>query len=563
MEGYKCKIGKGLLKICMGDNYTDATVVFREYVQNAIDAIYQAESLGIISPTDNYVSININSGNVQIMDRGIGVKSDEIGPILVDLGNSTKTNSDIGQYGIGRLSGANWCDKIVFETSYFGEPIRSILTFDSKLARKLVQEKDSQDCGDVMDEVTSCVFESEAENLHYFRVTLVNVKEELRDEETIKSYLSFIAPVPYDENFYDDCQKKAFLKYPEFKELSMKEKTCKVHLNDKPVVKPYTSSIYIGNEPLKITPPTFFKITDEDFGDLAWGWYSINEEARQMGEGVNYKGLRLRAKNMAVGGQDYLIGCFKNPTDANYVIGEVFVMHEGIQPTGSRDGIKSSKEYTELEIRLKKKCREINSVYNAMSKLGSAALSPLIKAQTAISENNIAIKAEDISDESKSELKNKNKEHKDTVEKAKSEIVGKIKVVDEAENADLIKELIIKHWTKEAQKTASSYNAKAKPGEKIEAVNIDSLISSATKVDKTEKNEKNDSTDSIESVASDVIGKHKAPVVPKDTDVYKKLGKSEYNLMKKVYQVLNSENRLDDKTKDKIKAKLVKKILAE
>ena len=563
MEGYKCKIGKGLLKICMGDNYTDATVVFREYVQNAIDAIYQAESLGIISPTDNYVSININCGNVQIMDRGIGVKSDEIGPILVDLGNSTKTNSDIGQYGIGRLSGANWCDKIVFETSYFGEPIRSILTFDSKLARKLVQEKDYQDCGDVMDEVTSCVFESEAENLHYFRVTLVNVKEELRDEETIKSYLSFIAPVPYDENFYDDCQKKAFLKYPEFKELSMKEKTCKVHLNDKPVVKPYTSSIYIGNEPLKITPPTFFKITDEDFGDLAWGWYSINEEARQMGEGVNYKGLRLRAKNMAVGGQDYLIGCFKNPTDANYVIGEVFVMHEGIQPTGSRDGIKSSKEYTELEIRLKKKCREINSVYNAMSKLGSAALSPLIKAQTAISENNIAIKAEDISDESKSELKNKNKEHKDTVEKAKSEIVGKIKVVDEAENADLIKELIIKHWTKEAQKTASSYNAKAKPGEKIEAVNIDSLISSATKVGKTEKNEKNDSTDSIESVASDVIGKHKAPVVPKDTDVYKKLGKSEYNLMKKVYQVLNSENRLDDKTKDKIKAKLVKKILAE
>ncbi len=563
MEGYKCKIGKGMLKICMGDNYTDATVVFREYVQNAIDAIYQAESLGIISPTDNYVSININCGNVQIMDRGIGVKSDEIGPILVDLGNSTKTNSDIGQYGIGRLSGANWCDKIVFETSYFGEPIRSILTFDSKLARKLVQEKDSQDCGDVMDEVTSCVFESEAENLHYFRVTLVNVKEELRDEETIKSYLSFIAPVPYDENFYDDCQKKAFLKYPEFKELSMREKTCKVHLNDKPVVKPYTSSIYIGNEPLKITPPTFFKITDEDFGDLAWGWYSINEEARQMGEGVNYKGLRLRAKNMAVGGQDYLIGCFKNPTDANYVIGEVFVMHEGIQPTGSRDGIKSSKEYTELEIRLKKKCREINSVYNAMSKLGSAALSPLIKAQTAISENNIAIKAEDISDESKSELKNKNKEHKDTVEKAKSEIVGKIKVVDEAENADLIKELIIKHWTKEAQKTASSYNAKAKPGEKIEAVNIDSLISSATKVDKTEKNEKNDSTDSIESAASDVIGKHKAPVVPKDTDVYKKLGKSEYNIMKKVYQVLNSENRLDDKTKDKIKAKLVKKILAE
>ena len=174
-----------------------------------------------------------------------------------------------------------------------------------------------------------------------------------------------------------------------------------------------------------------------------------------------------------------------------------------------------------------------------------------------------ALKADGISDEGKTELKTKNKSNKDAVEKAKSEIAGKIKVADEAENTDLIKELIIKHWTKEAQKTASAYNAKAKPGQKIEAVNIDSVISSATKVEKSEKSDINESSDSTISSVTDTQDKQKAPVVPKDTDVYKKLGKSEYNLMKKVYQVLNSENRLDDKTKDKIKAKLVKKILAE
>ena len=94
-------------------------------------------------------------------------------------------------------------------------------------------------------------------------------------------------------------------------------------------------------------------------------------------------------------------------------------------------------------------------------------------------------------------------------------------------------------------------------------MNIDFIISSATKVEKIDKNEKDDSTDSISGPTTDTIGKLKAPVAPKDTDIYKKLGKSEYNLMKKVYQVLNSENRLDDKTKEKIKAKLVKKILAE
>ena len=191
---------------------------------------------------------------------------------------------------------------------------------------------------------------------------------------------------------------------------------------------------------------------------------------------------------------------------------------------------------------------------------GVLFLSPLIKAQTAIAENNVEMKAADISEEDKAKLKTKNKEQKEIVEKSKSEIAGKIKVVDEAENAGLIKDLIMKHWNKEAQKTASLYNAKAKPGQKIEAVNIEAVIACTTKVDKPEKEEKGETTG---DTPSETIGKRMPVNTPKDTDVYKKLGKSEYNLMKKVYQVLNSEKRLDDKTKEKIKTKLVKKILEE
>lgn len=559
MEGFNCTIGKGLLKICMGDNYTDATVVFREYVQNSIDAIYEAEKLGITDNTNNYVSIDVSSSNVRIMDRGTGVKASDIGPVLVNLGKSTKSISDIGRYGIGRLSGANWCDKIIFETSYRGEEICSILTFDAKLARELVNKDSDDDCADVMDKVTSYESKSESVEEHYFRVTLVNVNEELRNEDTIHNYLSFIAPVPYDDNFYDDCQKKAFKLHPEFMELSNQEKTCKVHLNGKPVVKPYSSSIYIDSKELRITPPSFFKLTDEDYGDLAWGWYSINEEARQMGEGVNYKGLRLRAKNMAVGPQDYLISCFKNTTDANYVIGEVFVMHDGIQPTGSRDGIKSSKEYNEFILRLKKKCKEISSVYNAMSKLGSAAIAPIIKAQSALVENNMELKHSELTEEEKTDLKSQNKAHKDTIEKAKSEIPSKIKVVDDAENTEQIKELIIKHWNKEAQNKASIYNASAKPGQKIEPIKIDSIIESMMQEEKPNKPEQSESGEKPQNGEE----KPKPTIEPKDTDIYRKLGKAEYNLMKKVYQVLNGESRLDEKTLQKIKAKLVKKILAE
>ncbi|MCQ2282966.1 MAG: hypothetical protein MJZ99_10160 [Bacteroidales bacterium] len=558
MEGYKCNVGKGILKICMGDNYTDATVVFREYVQNAIDAIYQAEKQGLITNTENYVSIDTNSCNISIQDRGVGVEASKIGPILVDLGNSTKSGNDIGQYGIGRLSGANWCDRIVFETSYYGEEVCSILTFDAKLARELVSQNDGQDCGDVMDSVTKLETKEESADQHYFRVTLENVKEELRNEDSVRDYLSFIAPVPYNENFYDDCQKKAFQKHPEFEELSSKEKICKIHLNGKPVVKPYSSTIYIDSKALRITPPTFFKIDDEDYGDLAWGWYSINEEAKQMGENVRYKGLRLRAKNMAVGPQDYLISFFKNPTDANYVIGEVFVMHKDIHPTGSRDGMKPSREFELLKIGLKSKFKEITSVYNAVSKLGSAALKPIITSHTQIAEYNLEKTREDLTEESKKEIENKIKESKGIVEKAKSEIASKLKVIDTAENADLIKEVMLKHWAKEAQRNASDYNAKAKPGHKINPINIDSIISSAVSDEAKPAKPMTPAVGNSGSVSEGI----KPTVEPKDTDKYKQLGKSEYNLMKKVYSVINSESRLDEKTKEKIKNKLEKKILS-
>ena len=59
MEGYKCNIGKGILKICMGDNYTDATVVFREYVQNAIDAIYQAANMLYSTTEDRGIHVGM------------------------------------------------------------------------------------------------------------------------------------------------------------------------------------------------------------------------------------------------------------------------------------------------------------------------------------------------------------------------------------------------------------------------------------------------------------------------------------------------------------------------
>ena len=46
MEGHKFKGGKKLLQLCMGQNYYDSNVVYREYVQNACDSLYAAQRMG-------------------------------------------------------------------------------------------------------------------------------------------------------------------------------------------------------------------------------------------------------------------------------------------------------------------------------------------------------------------------------------------------------------------------------------------------------------------------------------------------------------------------------------
>ena len=140
MEGHKFKGGKKLLQLCMGQNYYDSNVVYREYVQNACDSLYAAQRMGLIKNLQNseVISVEINryAREVVVLDRGTGVPFDKIGDTLVDIGASTKNGyDDIGNYGIGRLVGANWCDKIVFETSYVNENIKSILTFDAEAAR--------------------------------------------------------------------------------------------------------------------------------------------------------------------------------------------------------------------------------------------------------------------------------------------------------------------------------------------------------------------------------------------------------------------------------------------
>ena len=66
-------VGKGLLRMVMLQLYNNPRCIYREYIQNGLDAINDAVSQGILkSNRDGLVAITINDGNIIIEDNGTG-----------------------------------------------------------------------------------------------------------------------------------------------------------------------------------------------------------------------------------------------------------------------------------------------------------------------------------------------------------------------------------------------------------------------------------------------------------------------------------------------------------
>lgn len=274
---FKSRAGKKLLKICMGDLYPNPMVVYREYVQNSCDALQEAEQRGMFETSaQKTVSIQIGANKITIHDRGIGVEADKVVSSLIDLSFSQKNGDAIGRYGVGRLTGAKYCDELVFETSADGENVKSIVHFNAKKAREIIASDADLECTDVIDMVTECFRDEELASQHYFRVTMNNVFERhLLDMEMAKDYLSETVPIDFSPSFKDYVLEPSLGEAPNFEPLAKKLIQCNVVLNGASIKKPYEPAVKNSqNIDEKIGKANFFKLEHEGVL-LAWGWYSM------------------------------------------------------------------------------------------------------------------------------------------------------------------------------------------------------------------------------------------------------------------------------------------------
>lgn len=543
MQGYKSRFGVGTLGLALGKLYTDPSVIYREYIQNACDGLELALTEGLISDNEAVISIQIDKNEISIKDRGIGVSVTEIGPRLVDPGNSVKYKDNlIGQYGIGRLIAAQYCEKIIFETSYYMENKKTILTWNTEEAFKLIDSHDYEDGTEVIDKVTSVVFETEDTEEHYFRVRLCGIKrriDKLVDIQAVKEYVSLMAPVDYSMEFKEGYLFPALEENPDIKELYENERIYKVVVNGEDVRKPY--SFDIPNKDTSLIKPLFLKFEDPDDGLLGWGWYALNDKIIQMNN-VLFRGIRFRKLNTIVGDANVMANYMKN-VSVNYFVGEMFLTHDKIQPTGSRDGFVDSDQKAEFDVIMAEKAEKMYSLYDTASHMGSQAVDKITAAYLKKSE--LAAKLTNENDPiEKKKIKEQIKVQEEVITTKSAEFQDRLENLESTSEGKIVVETLLEARQKSLNKKIEDNNSKkSKP--QIKSVTITKLV---------EKNsQKPKEIDDKQGEKPEEIKNPKVILVSK-------LSKENKKAYDKVCEVIDNEPTLTPSYIESLKMKILKKL---
>src|ERR1035437_1403534 len=339
------KIGKDVIESLTQAMYEDSRFVYREYIQNSADQIDKAVTNGILKKyTDGniYIDIDKTLKRITIMDNATGIQAEMVVSVLKNIAKSPKDRSkDKGFRGIGRLGGLAYCVRLIFETSFQGEHIKSIMTWDAKKLKNILNDRHSyEDASDVIDSIVEVTTEKEDISEHYFNVIMQDVTDPvLLDKENIKEYLSMVAPVPYNSVSFKFSDK--IYQYAKAHNLVLDE--YKIFVNTDLIKKAYTNYLYNGGDKSQkfkydeILDIEFFDITDKVENLIAWGWFSISSFNGLIPPIDDAGGIRLRKGNIQIGLEDCLEKFHKEKRGNSYFFGEIHAIDPLLIPNSRRD----------------------------------------------------------------------------------------------------------------------------------------------------------------------------------------------------------------------------------
>ena len=348
------QVGKYTLESLTTGMYSDPKIVYREYIQNSVDSLEHAVSLGMLEQQGMRIDIIVNADEsyISIKDNGTGISAAEAAQTLMNVGSSKKRNANNrGFRGIGRLGGMSYCNTLVFTTSAENEKVKTVVSFDCKKLRHLLVPGEYEDMSlsAVLEEITTIETFPEKEEKHYLCVEMVDVNgfSDLLDIDAARSYISQVAPLPYQSrHFIYTSQLKSYLSDNGY---VVEEFPIFVGENEsdlEPVYKPNKSRFRSdrGKRTVdEISSMKYFDITvDGELYALGWygncGWYGFLSEKE-------ISGFRVRKGNILIGDSHTMNAIFKEARFNGWTQGEIFIVTDKLIPNARRDDFEQNDAY--------------------------------------------------------------------------------------------------------------------------------------------------------------------------------------------------------------------------
>ncbi|UZO94777.1 ATP-binding protein [Roseomonas mucosa] len=359
-------LGKDVLELLSMSMYVDPMTIYREYVQNAADAIDQAREAGLLAAEEKgTVTIDADAAarTIRIRDNGTGIPWDSFGKQLTALGASRKRGTRArGFRGVGRLAGLGYCQELAFRSRADGEAFVSELRWDCRRLQTALRTQDYQ--GNLAEIVRHAVtlrrIPAEGVPARFFEVELRNVirhrNDRLLNPAGVAEYLAEVAPVPFHPEFSFGAEITAALA----SHISLGAVELLINGVDGPVYRPHRGRFEVGSQRTdEFTSLQLIEIPGENGGIAAVGWLLHHGYVGALPQSAGIKGLRLRAGNIQVGESNLLEMLFVEPRFNSWAVGEIHMVDPRIVPNGRRDTFLDNVHYANVINHLAPVARDI------------------------------------------------------------------------------------------------------------------------------------------------------------------------------------------------------------
>ena len=361
-------VGKDILELLSSSMYVDPMTIYREYTQNAADAIDEARREGSLPRTTaGQVDISINTASraIRIRDNGNGVPAADFVKRLRSLGASKKRGGNArGFRGVGRLAGLGYCQELIFRSRTSGEKLVSEMRWDCRLLKSALRSADNrQRLAEIVQSIVSTRRVTPADQPeHFFEVELKGVvrhrDDRLLNSVAVSEYLSQVAPVPFSPEFRHAAEITSALQ----EHVDLGNLEIRVNESEAPIYRPHRDVFHLNEVATdRITQLEIKTLTDIDGNLAAIAWVAHHGYYGALPMKALVKGLRLRSGNVQVGDHALLESMFTETRFNGWAIGEVHVIDKKVLPNGRRDHFEQSAHFDNLLNQLTPLVRDITA----------------------------------------------------------------------------------------------------------------------------------------------------------------------------------------------------------